>query len=76
MSKLTDKEAVDFMAALMMMVDQFFYSRGPTLSHSYMAAEEYAIKVLLEHGLAKGIGKNLYVLNWDKLKELEDEVQS
>lgn len=69
------KETIDLLYALMYMVKQFFYDESENvISHSYMAAEEYAVEVLLRYKLIRGVGKNLYVLDWNRLKELENEV--
>lgn len=64
--------------SLMGMVDQFFRDDGSgNLSHRFMAAEEYAIKTLLEAGFAEEIDGD-YRLLWDKIEEreksLNDEV--
>lgn len=58
--------------ALMDMVNQSFYHEiGGMLSHSHMVAEEGAIAVLIEAGMAEEVeaGKNVYCLLWDKLEE-------
>lgn len=63
------------LGALMDMVNQFFYAKdtggnysedGPVLSHAHTSAEESAISVLLEAGMAipHPFG---YVLLWDAL---------
>lgn len=65
--------------SLMGMVDQFFRDDGNgNLSHRFMAAEEYAIKTLLEAGFAEEIDGD-YRLLWGKIEEreksLNDEVR-
>jgi hypothetical protein len=61
-----------FAAALMDMVNQFFHDGGDgVLFHSFMAAEEEAIAVLVQAELAEVIepGKNGYRLMWEKLTD-------
>ena len=60
--------------ALMSMVNQFFMTEEDgTISHSFMSAEEEAIDVLLDLGLAEEVtpGKVFYRLRWDKLGQEE-----
>lgn len=67
------------LSALMSMVNQFFYERdegdpvGTVLTHSYMSAEEEAIEVLLDAGMAEEVARG-YVLSWDKLAERLHEI--
>ena len=64
--------------ALMDMVDQFFYSdySGVFLSHSYMSAEEGAISVLIQAGMAEEVSGKGYRLLWDKLEERKPKQQT
>lgn len=64
--------------ALMYMVNQFFYSKnrsgqddedGDILLHSFMSAEEGAISVLIQAGMAEEVSGKGYRLLWDKLEE-------
>lgn len=70
--------------ALMDMVNQFFYSKnnsgqydedGDILSHSFMSAEEGAISVLIQAGMAEEVGGG-YRLLWDKLEERKPKQQT
>lgn len=66
---------VKLLEALMEMVAQFFHTHEDvTLSHNNMTAEECAIKVLLELGLAQkadATSENRYHLLWDKLETIK-----
>lgn len=71
--------------ALMDMVNQFFYSKnedgkddedGPILNHSFMSAEECAIGVLLEAGMAEEVPGMGYRLLWDKLEARKPKRQT
>lgn len=63
--------------ALMDMVNQFFIGHGADgksdtdgeiLTHSFMSAEEQAIAVLIEAGMAEEISRSSYRLLWGKLE--------
>lgn len=47
-------------SALISMVQQFFYSKAGEniFRHSFMSAEEEAAEYLVEHGIARWVGKN------------------
>jgi len=56
-----DKERLNSCeSALISMVNQFFYSKdGENIfRHSFMSAEEEAAEYLVEHGIARWVGKN------------------
>lgn len=56
--------------ALMEMVNQFFMETDDgKLRHSFMSAEETAIGVLLDAGMASGSERDGFVLHWDKLED-------
>ena len=62
---------IELADALMDMVNQFFYHESDdyeVIKHSFMSAEELAIQVLLDHGLAVEVKPNRYKLNWENLK--------
>lgn len=50
----------DCESALISMVNQFFYSKASEniFRHSFMSAEEEAAEYLVEHGIARWVGKN------------------
>jgi len=71
--------------ALMDMVNQFFYSKnrsgqydedGDILSHSFMSAEEGAIEVLIQAGMAEEVPGKGYRLLWDKLEARRPKQQT
>lgn len=71
--------------ALMDMVNQFFYSKnrsgqddedGDILSHSFMSAEEAAISVLIQAGMAEEVRGKGYRLLWDKLEARKPKQQT
>lgn len=71
--------------ALMDMVNQFFYSKnshgqydedGDILSHSFMSAEEGAISVLIQAGMAEEVTGKGYRLLWDKLEARKPKQQT
>lgn len=64
---LEDKK--ELLEALMEMVNQHFYHIPNTdlLSHSFISADEDAIKILIKHGMAKEIRPNAYMLMWGDL---------
>ena len=56
-----DKERLNSCeSALISMVNQFFYSKAGEniFRHSFMSAEEEAAEYLVEHGIARWVGKN------------------
>jgi len=64
------KQLLRVTGALMSMVNQFFTTgKDGRISHSFMSAEEEAIGVLLDLGLAEEAppGKVFCRLRWDKL---------
>ena len=66
-----NENEIEFANALMDMVYQFFYHDSDdhdVIKHSFMSAEESAIQVLLDHGLAVEVKPNRYKLNWENLK--------
>lgn len=67
--------------ALMGMVNQFFYHKnendqsdedGEFIWHAFMSAEEEAIAVLIDAGMAEEVKGKGYRLLWDKLEARKD----
>jgi len=67
-------------SALMDMVNQFFYTdiytdKDGILTHSFMSAEEGAIEVLIDAGMAEEVDKG-YKLLWDKINARIKETEN
>jgi len=58
-------------SALISMVNQFFYSKAGEniFRHSFMSAEEEAAEYLVEHGIARWVGKNKSAICFDEVQE-------
>ena len=58
-------------SALVSMVYQFFYSKdGESIfRHSFMSAEEEAANYLVEHGIARWVGKNKSAICFNEVQE-------
>lgn len=71
-NKTPNKTTISLAAALMGMVNQHFHHEDDgTISHSFLAANEAAISLLCEVGLAEGVGL-YYNLLWENLDNLEN----
>jgi hypothetical protein len=67
-----DKERLNSCeSALISMVNQFFYSKDDEniLRHSFMSAEEEAAEYLVEHGIARWVGKNKSAICFNEVQE-------
>lgn len=71
--------------ALMDMVNQFFYHKnendqsdedGEFILHAFMSAEEEAIAVLIDAGMAEEVKGKGYRLLWDKLEARKPKQQT
>lgn len=74
---MSDKAKIYYLAdALMGMVEQNFRDVGKgRITDNCLSSEEYAIRILVECGLAKRIykRKEFYRLNYKKLNEMEKD---
>jgi len=75
----------DLLEALMDMVNQFFYHKnehsqsdedGEFISHAFMSAEEGAIAVLIDAGMAEEVKGKGYRLLWDNLEARKQKRQT
>ena len=67
-----DKERLNSCeSALISMVNQFFYSKAGEniFRHSFMSAEEEAAEYLVEHGIARWVGKNKSAICFNEVNE-------
>ena len=67
-----DKERLNSCeSALISMVNQFFYSKAGEniFRHSFMSAEEEAAEYLVEHGIARWVGKNKSAICFNEVQE-------
>ena len=67
-----DKELLNSCeSALISMVNQFFYSKAGEniFRHSFMSAEEEAAEYLVEHGIARWVGKNKSAICFNEVQE-------
>ena len=67
-----DKERLNSCeSALISMVNQFFYSKAGEniFRHSFMSAEEEAAEYLVEHGIARWVGKNKSAICLNEVQE-------
>ena len=67
-----DKELLNSCeSALISMVQQFFYSKAGEniFRHSFMSAEEEAAEYLVEHGIARWVGKNKSAICFNEVQE-------
>ena len=58
-------------SALISMVQQFFYSKAGEniFRHAFMSAEEEAADYLVEHGIARWVGKNKSAIFFNEVQE-------
>lgn len=67
-----DKERLNSCeSALISMVNQFFYNKAGEniFRHSFMSAEEEAANYLVEHGIARWVGKNKSAICFNEVNE-------
>ena len=67
-----DKELLNSCeSALISMVQQFFYSKAGEniFRHSFMSAEEEAAEYLVEHSIARWVGKNKSAICFNEVQE-------
>ena len=74
--KALERGNTELLSALMGMVEQFFLEENGICKHSFMIAEEQAIKVLIKAGYASEVEGGGYVLDHAKLDKRMQSAES